>query len=429
MYVSQVSPTPCPNTFCLCHVISRRVSTAASVGSAQQTDSPSSLPTEHVTSDEGRADAPTESEPVQGVAAQTHVDGTTAVARTGGDEPATAVAEPASETQPQTPLAPILRRATEGSKGADDRSSHLMGCAYCEETLPVGASIGWCERCPRSFCPRCLERGLGDQGVHIEELGRGCRALLRGERGDFLIAQCPLCVCGGDKGFAPPPQGALAMDHLLAELLRHDLSICFRESVDIVEHPDYLESIGRQNMMDLGTMLGKLKNRRYPRRRGPGQFLDDLNRIWRNCRKYAGCDELGQPYCGTTVPGIVRCALTLEAMSIRFCATHMSDQTWQVRTNPGLASTAKVENSSLNAINTPYGIRSVDTSFLPFILCNFHFGSVPVELVWHPFPPAVCRDSYELRLQASGLVLGIPGLMRSRQVFVKHWVALGECYT
>lgn len=262
-----------------------------------------------------------------------------------------------------------------------------MDCAYCEENLPESDSIGRCERCPRSFCTRCLERGLGDQGVHIEGLDRGCRALLRGERGDFFIAQCPLCVCGADKGFAPPPQGGLAMDHLLAELLRHDLSICFREPVDVVQHPDYLESIGRKNMMDLGTMLGKLQRKRYPRRRGLGQFLDDLNRIWKNCRKYAGCDELGQPYCGTTVPGIVRCALTLEAMSIRFCATHMSDQgsaAWQVRTWFRLWEHSKRRDFA-NVLYSEHGLDRWISYIIPaFRFAYSPFRSVAIELVCPP---------------------------------------------
>lgn len=124
------------------------------------------------------------------------------------------------------------------------------------------------------------------------------------------------------------------MDHLLNELLRHDLSLCFREPVDIAKHPDYVESIGRTAMMDLGTMLSKLQGKRYPRRRGPGQFMEDLNRIWRNCRRFAGCDELGRPHYGKTVPGIVRCALTLEAMSDKFFSSYMSDNqgtaAWQV---------------------------------------------------------------------------------------------------
>lgn len=209
-----------------------------------------------------------------------------------------------------------------------------MDCASCQDALPDGDPIGRCDACPRSFCTKCLEAGLRDQKVELERMDPQSRALLDGKQGDFLIAQCPKCLRGKDREFSPPPQGTAPMDHLLGELLRHDLSLCFREPVDIAKHPDYVESIGRTAMMDLGTMSRKLKERRYPRRRGPGQFLEDLNRIWKNCRRYAGCDELGKPHYGNTVPGIVRCALTLEALTLKYCAAHMSDNegsaSWQV---------------------------------------------------------------------------------------------------
>lgn len=266
-----------------------------------------------------------------------------------------------------------------------------MNCAYCEEPIPQGDSVGRCERCPRSFCTKCLESNLDDEGVNLDMLNRGCRALLRGQQGDFFIAECPLCVRGSDKEFTPPPQGAVPMDHLLDELLRHDLSVCFREPVDIIEHPDYLESIGRNNMMDLGTMLSKLRSKRYPRRRGPGQFLDDLNRIWKNCRRFAGCDELGQSHCGTTVPGIVRCALTLEAMSIRFCSTHMSDHgssVWQVRTYLwfGLCQHRGVGDSTVQGVESVNTARQPCSSFCAFPICN-----IVMMLIWHPHPHDIVR--------------------------------------
>ena len=229
---------------------------------------------------------------------------------------------------------PVFWCATEGREGTEDRSSHLMDCASCQDPLPEDESIGRCGACPRSFCARCLKRGLDEQGVDVERLDADGRAMLDGNKSDFFIEQCPHCIRGCDESFAAPSTGAVPMEHLLNELLRHDLSICFREPVDTDKHPDYVEVIGRDAMMDLGTMLDKLKRKRYPRRRGPGQFVDDLNRVWRNCRRYAGCDELGQPHFGTTVPGIVRCALILEAMSIKFCAAYMSDnqgtEPWQV---------------------------------------------------------------------------------------------------
>lgn len=247
-----------------------------------------------------------------------------------------AAVESPSLAEPNAVFLPVLRRITEGREGAEDRSSHLMDCAFCQDSLPEGDAICRCERCPRSFCSQCLERGLIEQGVELEPLGQDCRSLLNGKQGDFSIARCPECCRGKDNEFAPPPPGGTPMDHLLNELLRHDLSLCFREPVDIAKHPDYVESIGRNAMMDLGTMLSKLEGKRYPRRRGPGQFQEDLNRIWRNCRRFAGCDELGRPHYGNTVPGIVRCALTLEAMCDKFFSSYMSDNqgtsAWQVCT-------------------------------------------------------------------------------------------------
>lgn len=243
-------------------------------------------------------------------------------------------AELAAPTEPKIVLTPAGRCATEGRDGAEDRSSHLVHCALCQDPLPEDEPIARCEVCPRSFCTQCLEHGLHEQGADLEGLDQDCRAMLDGGKGDFFIEQCPQCIRGCDDKFAAPSPGAVPMEHLLDEVLRHDLSICFREPVDTNKHPDYVEAIGRDAMMDLGTMLDKLKRKRYPRRRGPGQFLEDLSRIWRNCRKYAGCDELGQPHYGTTVPGIVRCALILEAMSIKSCAAYMPDnqetQAWQV---------------------------------------------------------------------------------------------------
>eukprot|EP00752_Nemacystus_decipiens_P017725 g15893.t1 len=241
-----------------------------------------------------------------------------------------------SERTCRTARTPVLRCATEGREGAEDRSSHLMYCALCQDPFPEDESIGRCEACPRSFCAQCLGHGLHEEGVDVEGLAQDARTMLDGGKGDFFVEQCPHCIRGADDNFSAPSPGAAPMAHLLDELMRHDLSICFREPVDTNKHPDYVEAIGRDAMMDLGTMLDKLKRKRYPRRRGPGQFLEDLNRIWRNCRRYAGCDELGQPRYGTTVPGIVRCALILEAMAMRFCAAYMSDnnatEAWQEST-------------------------------------------------------------------------------------------------
>ncbi|CAM9708227.1 unnamed protein product [Scytosiphon promiscuus] len=248
----------------------------------------------------------------------------------------TPVGDPVTQTSPRVVHSVVLRRAMEGREGAEGRSSHLMDCVSCQDALPDSESIARCDGCPRSFCAHCLERCLRERGVDVEGMDPENRALLDGKLGDFFVAQCQECLRDKDRQFSPPPEGTAPMDHLLGELLRHDLSLCFREPVDIAKHPDYVESIGRNAMMDLGTMARKLKERRYPRRRGPGQFLEDLNRIWRNCRRYAGCDELGKPHFGNTVPGIVRCAVILEALTLKYCAAHMSDNegsaSWQEST-------------------------------------------------------------------------------------------------
>lgn len=117
------------------------------------------------------------------------------------------------------------------------------------------------------------------------------------------------------------------MEHLVEALLKHDLSHAFRAPVDSTEYPDYVYRIGRNHMMDLQTMVEKLREGKYSSRRGRGTFKQDLNKIWRNCRFYADCDEQGVPLDETTVPGIVRCALILEKMANRFYTTHMRDQT------------------------------------------------------------------------------------------------------
>ena len=303
-------------------------------GDSARKRSESSMPNGRITVDGANADAVKPSEPVHhSVGHRTR----------GAEERGTLSIEmPTLQTELVAPSesacgtgrAPVLWCATEGREGAEERSSHLMDCALCQDPLPEDESIGRCGVCPRSFCTQCLEHGLHEEGVNLKGLDQDGRAMLDGRTGDFFVEQCPRCIRGCDDHFTAPSPGAVPMEHLLNELMQHDLSICFREPVDTDKHPDYVESIGRLAMMDLGTMLNKLERKRYPRRRGPGQFLEDLNRIWRNCRRYAGCDELGQPHYGTTVPGIVRCALILEAMSIKFCAAYMSDkqgaEAWEV---------------------------------------------------------------------------------------------------
>lgn len=234
---------------------------------------------------------------------------------------ATAVAT--AERKPLT----TLRWAEEKGVEVESRLSHVSFCAYCSKTPSSSMPIALCGGCPRIFCENCVNQGLeGNGSLAMEGLASSTRALLQGRKGDFYIMECPRCLDESDGEISPPPKEVPPMTHLLEELLRHDLSLSFRAPMDIAEHPTFLESGGRTSLMDLGLMMSKLQNRKYPRRRGPGQFMEDLRRIWRNCRRIGGCDELGQPKSGTTVSGVVRCALVLEAMSEKFFAAHMADQ-------------------------------------------------------------------------------------------------------
>lgn len=241
------------------------------------------------------------------------------------DEPSSA-SPPRSRAQEAAPKL-VARPAGEEVFDAEGRSTHVMVCSRCEGPPPEGKTIGLCEGCPRRFCADCLLKDATEAGPEmITALTPDTLALLEGRAGDFFVKDCLWCLRKSDVKFSAPPEGVAPMKHLLEQLLRHDLSRCFREPVDLEEHPDYLEAIGRASMMDLGTMMSKLETRKYPRRRGPGQFLDDLSKIWRNCRRFAGCDELGHPHYGTLVPGLVRCAIVLEAMSKKFYDTYMADQ-------------------------------------------------------------------------------------------------------
>jgi len=171
---------------------------------------------------------------------------------------------------------------------------------------------------------------------------------------DTLIPACPPCKAGQDVNLAPPPSSGdrAVKAHLLAELRKHDLSWCFCEPVDVTVYTDYLGVVGREEMMDLKTMEEKLMCGKYDgRTRGCGLFLADFKRMWRNCRRYASCDEHGKPKNGVTlsaggrgnqdryitpwtdlqsartpdveVPGIVRCAFVLERLVKDFSHEHM----------------------------------------------------------------------------------------------------------
>ena len=138
------------------------------------------------------------------------------------------------------------------------------------------------------------------------------------------MQKCPKRLQGSGLKLPPPPPDAAAVAKempLLQELLGHDLSYCFRTPVSAEIYKDYGSVVPPEIRMDLGTMVKKIKEYQYERKRGAAAFYRDIDRIWSNCRKYAGCDPIGTPLIGGSdaiVPGIVRCASMLETMTTKF---------------------------------------------------------------------------------------------------------------
>ncbi|CAM9713290.1 unnamed protein product, partial [Laminaria digitata] len=99
-----------------------------------------------------------------------------------------------------------------------------------------------------------------------------------------------------DKGLTAPPEGASEVDkreHLIQELIAHDLSRCFRDPVDIAVYPKYGKVVVPTVRMDLGTMVSKFKiapriqpECKYARKRGSAAFYRDLSRLWDNCKSF-----------------------------------------------------------------------------------------------------------------------------------------------
>lgn len=203
-------------------------------------------------------------------------------------------------------------------------STHSMICSYCSEIPCRKVVVALCKLCPRRFCLKRFRDDILNSNIYPGTLDSFTRTLLQGQQGDILVESCPWCFQNRDANFSLPPEGVSWMTHLLQELLRHDLSYCFREPVDTEKYPGYVQRIGRDSMMDLGSMMTKVKTGKYSSRRGPGQFIEDLRKIWKNCRKFARCDDLGKPTEGDDLPGIARCALILEAMSTKFVLNHTS---------------------------------------------------------------------------------------------------------
>lgn len=130
-------------------------------------------------------------------------------------------------------------------------NTHSMICSYCSKIPCRKALVALCKLCPRRFCLRCFRDDIEDSNIYSGTLGSRTRSLLQGQQGDIFVEWCPWCIQNRDDEFSPPTTGMSWMTHLLQELLRHDLSHCFREPVDVGKYPGYLQSIGRDSMMDL----------------------------------------------------------------------------------------------------------------------------------------------------------------------------------
>lgn len=226
------------------------------------------------------------------------------------------------------------------------RYSHTTVCASCEKPPLETEHVGLCSCCPRIFCPGCLGKvsfagtsaavvgavtlGGQEHDSSVESTGAsppgGCFVGL-----DVSILKCPFCLRGADLELPPPPSPPHTEDvspkaHLIHELLKHDLSHCFRVPVDVEANAGYLDAVNRDYMMDLGTMMTKIGAGKYYGDRGSAAFYLDLGRVWDNSRAYAGCDKQGRPLVRSdeaNVPGILRCAFLLETMARKFVKTHL----------------------------------------------------------------------------------------------------------
>lgn len=201
----------------------------------------------------------------------------------------------------RTPLAPAP---------ALDRYLYVTFCSVCREPRVEGQAVALCELCPRMFCGVCA----ASLGKTVDPTPGASDVLLPGDS----------CVCRQrDSEFPKPPTGVRPEAHLLEHLTAHNLSLQFREPVDIKDNPGYLGVITRSEMMDLGTMKENLRRKRYETARGQRQFRLDVKQIWLNCWKFAGCPREATD---APLPGIVSCALILERMVGKFCDAHMQGE-------------------------------------------------------------------------------------------------------
>lgn len=186
-----------------------------------------------------------------------------------------------------------------------DSYLHVTYCSWCNVRRDESQAVALCAQCPRMCCSDCL-LGFGEKVPRA-----GCVLLPAGK-----------CLClRWDSQFPKPPDDIQPEDHLLQQLVAHDLSLLFREEVDSSENPGYIGVITREEMMDLSTMENKMSKIQYRTTRGRRMFRKDLKQIWLNCWKYAGF----APGSDAPVPGIVSCTLILEAMVDKFYKSYIEE--------------------------------------------------------------------------------------------------------
>ncbi|CAM9871149.1 unnamed protein product [Ectocarpus sp. 6 AP-2014] len=191
-----------------------------------------------------------------------------------------------------------------------DRYRHCTFCSVCEKPRTEPKAVAKCEACPRILCRKCA--------------GREGETVPKAKYADDVVLPSHKCLCQTkDSEFPEPKKGKDPQAHLLKHLLRHDLSVMFRQPVDVETNPGYLGVVTREDMMDLGTMKRRLfKKKQYQSPRGQQKFRADLEKIWVNCWKYAGY----KPGSSDDRAGIVMCTLILETMIERYYADYMEQQ-------------------------------------------------------------------------------------------------------
>lgn len=191
-----------------------------------------------------------------------------------------------------------------------DRYQHCTFCSSCEIFRTDLHAVAKCEACPRILCRKCAS-----------QKGEEVPCVRNAEDTAFPADKC-LCQ-SKDSEFPKPRKGKDPKAHLLKHLRRHDLSLMFREPVDVEDNPGYLDVVLREQMMDLGTlMIRTVKHKKYQSSRGQKLFRDDIKKIWINCWSYAGYGD----HSTGEVAGIVRCTIILEVMVQKYYTSCMEEE-------------------------------------------------------------------------------------------------------